>query len=396
MPIWTSKEALRFEGSTSGLERYLEDIKLICEDRQKNEDDQLIKWGIYYTDEKSANTWTTVRDGLPKPPTWKAFKEAIQEIYPEAQLDCHHTIAALRAITNKHAAKVVSTKTGLAEYHHEFSGTANYLMSKHCMMSCEASIMYMSTFPASVRPNITAQLTIKCPDVHPDNGYNLKDMMNAAQFIISSQPAIDLLATTTPLQPSVPVPVPQPPMAAYVMPAATPYVPDPPSSYTAQPYQQQLQYDGCTFCGASDHAIAACTVKAKYACLGKIKIVNGHVQLLDGNSPFFEPYRSHSRFIQAQINRWILENPQQAPQYQQNPLIYYPPHIPPRPMLPNRRKDPWLCPSPNSWSPCLTKCLRPHRPQKGRTRTHLPTSSDCQLMTLQCCNTFSNTCSAFQ
>ena len=180
-------------------------------------------------------------------------------------------------------------------------------MSKHRMMSREASIMYMSTFPVSIRPNITTRLTIKCPDVCPDDGYNLKDMMNAAQFIISSKPAIDLLAATTPLQLSVPAPALQPPMAAYVMPAAaTPYVPDLPSSYAAQPYQQQLQYDGCMFCGASDHTIAACAVKAKYARLGKIKIVNGHVQLLDGNSPFVEPYRSHGRFIQAWIDRWIF------------------------------------------------------------------------------------------
>ena len=127
-------------------------------------------------------------------------------------------------------------------------------------------------FPVSVRPDITTQLMIKCPDVRPDDGYNLKDMMNAMQFVISSKPAIDLLAPTTPLQPSMPAPVPQPPMAAYVTPAAaTPYVPDLPSSYAAQPYQQRLQYDGCTFCGASDHAIAACAIKAEYACLGKIK-----------------------------------------------------------------------------------------------------------------------------
>ena len=203
---------------------------------------------------------------------------------------------------------------GLTEYHCEFSGTANYLVSKHRMTSRKASIMYMSVFPVSVRPDITTQLTIKCPDVRPDDGYNLKDMMNAAQFVISSKPAIDLLAATTPLQPSVPAPAPQPPMAAYVTPAAvTPYVPDLPLSYAAQPYQQRPQYDGCTFCGASDHAIAACTVKAKYAHLGKIKIVNSCIQLLDGNSPFFEPYRSHGRFIQARIDRWILENPQQAP-----------------------------------------------------------------------------------
>ena len=61
----------------------------------------------------------------------------------------------------------------LAEYFCEFSSTANYLVSKHCMTKREAS---MSTFPKEFRANITTRLTVKCPDVRPDDGYNLKDM----------------------------------------------------------------------------------------------------------------------------------------------------------------------------------------------------------------------------
>ena len=70
----------------------------------------------------------------------------------------------------------------LAEYFCEFSSTANYLVSKHCMTKREAS---MSTFPKEFRANITTRLTVKCPDVCPDDGYNLKDMDSTAQFVIS-------------------------------------------------------------------------------------------------------------------------------------------------------------------------------------------------------------------
>ena len=55
MPIRTSKEAPRFQGSASGLERYIEDIELLCADRQKSVDAELIRWAIYYTDEKSSD-----------------------------------------------------------------------------------------------------------------------------------------------------------------------------------------------------------------------------------------------------------------------------------------------------------------------------------------------------
>ena len=183
MPIRTSKEAPRFQGSASGLERYIEDIELLCADRQKSGDAELIRWAIYYTDEKSSDTWVATRDALESPKTWEDFKKAIQDIYPEAQPDRRHTISALRAITDRFQAQGVNSEMVLAEYFREFSSTANYLVSKHRMTKCEASILFISSFPKEFRADITTQLTIKCPDVCPDDGYNLKDMDSAAQFV---------------------------------------------------------------------------------------------------------------------------------------------------------------------------------------------------------------------
>jgi hypothetical protein len=105
----------------------------------------------------------------------------------------------------------------LAKYFHEFSSTANYLVSKHCMTKHEASILFISAFPREFRADITTRLTIKCPDVRPDNGYDLKDMDSAAQFVISSRPAIALLAATM-----LPTPTPPPPIPV------TTYTPTPP------------------------------------------------------------------------------------------------------------------------------------------------------------------------
>ncbi len=187
MPIRTSKEAPRFQGVASSLQRYLEDIEMICEDRQRSGAAELIKWAIYYTDEKSSETWTATKDALTEPNTWEDFKKAITEIYPEAQPDRRHTIAALRAITDRYSAQAIMSETSLAEYHREFSATAQYLISKHRMTRREASILYMSAFASGIRPDITTRLTIKCPDVRPDDGYDLKEMNSAAQFVISSR-----------------------------------------------------------------------------------------------------------------------------------------------------------------------------------------------------------------
>ena len=107
----------------------------------------------------------------------------------------------------------VTSETALAEYHREFSGTAQYLIGKHCMTRCKASIMYMSTFPLELQPDITTWLMIKHPDVHPDDSYDLKDMNSAVQFIISLRSAIALLAATMPQPPTPPTPAPPFPLS---------------------------------------------------------------------------------------------------------------------------------------------------------------------------------------
>ena len=116
MPIRTSKEAPCFQGAASGLERYIEDIELLCADCQKSGDAELIRWAIYYTDKKSSDTCATTCDALENPKTWEDFKKAIQDIYPEAQPDRQHTISALHAITDRFQAQGVNSETVLAKY----------------------------------------------------------------------------------------------------------------------------------------------------------------------------------------------------------------------------------------------------------------------------------------
>jgi len=298
MPIRTSKEAPRFQGAASGLERYLEDIEMTCEDRERSGDAELVKWAIYYTDEKSSETWTATRDALAEPKAWDDFKKAIREIYPEAQPDRRHTIAALRTITDRYSSQTITSETTLAEYHREFSGTAQYLITKHRMTGREASIMYMSAFASDIRPDITTRLTIKCPDVRPDDGYDLKEMNSAAQFVISSRPAIALLAATTP-----PTPAPAPAPVAPSYPTAAP------TAQAAETFAQRL-FNGCVFCGDSEHRTPWCRVRDEYVRQGKIRLVDGRIQLLNGEEPNMDKYRMHGRWFKERVDKWLQDNPQ--------------------------------------------------------------------------------------
>ncbi|KAF8672530.1 hypothetical protein AX14_005552 [Amanita brunnescens Koide BX004] len=256
---------------------------MICQDREQSGDKELIKWAIYYTNKKSADTWTATREALTKN-TWDAFKKAIGEIYPEAQPNCHHTIATLHAITEQYVAKRVNTESILAEYHREFAPIAAYLIKMHHITRHEANVLYISTFPTEYHPDITTQLTIKCPDVRPNDGYDLKEMNSAAQFIITSWPAIALLAATmphtAPIAPPLPAPVPTP------VPTPAPVAPAPPTVYATHPRPPP---NFCIFCGSADHTSpAACPLHAEYVQQGKLVMVQGRAQLPNGGDLFTE------------------------------------------------------------------------------------------------------------
>ena len=86
MPIRTSKEVPRFQGAASRLEHYIEDIELLCADRQKSGDAELIRWAIYYTNEKSSDTWVATRDALESPKTWEDFQNLFKISTPRLSL----------------------------------------------------------------------------------------------------------------------------------------------------------------------------------------------------------------------------------------------------------------------------------------------------------------------
>ena len=82
MPLRTSQDAPRFCGDANDLSRYIAEVESLCQTRQHAADAELIKWACYYTDKKSWDTWTAIRDALASPASWLDFKAAIHDMYP--------------------------------------------------------------------------------------------------------------------------------------------------------------------------------------------------------------------------------------------------------------------------------------------------------------------------
>lgn len=277
MPIRSSKEAPRFDGVATNLDRYLDDVELVCLNRDRSA--EIVKWAVYYTDEKSSGLWKTTRDSLADNTSWEAFKTAITKLYPEAKPENRHTIAALQSISSTFQAKQTMTGPALGEFHREFSETAGFLVSKSKMTRREAGLMFISSFPTEYRPDITTRLTVKHPDVRPDEGYELADIFNAAEFVISSRPVIALMAATMP-------------------PKSAPISATPPPRSDGQRYERPW-YD-CTFCWANGHSLRYCPTLEDYIRSNKCqRNSERRIQLPDG-SELIGPGKN----MKEKIDRW--------------------------------------------------------------------------------------------
>ena len=86
MPLRTSPDAPHFCGNANSLSHYLAEVEDLCQSRQRTTGPELIKYAVYYTDEKSWNIWDSAREVLTDPASWEDFKNAMHDLYPSYEV----------------------------------------------------------------------------------------------------------------------------------------------------------------------------------------------------------------------------------------------------------------------------------------------------------------------
>ena len=184
-------------------------------------------------------------------------------------------------------------------FYHSFSIYTQYLISKHCLSTREQDVHFFRTLPDSLKDSVIQRLSIKFPDILPDNSYDLKDMYEASLFALNSDSsASEASSESRALSPLFPPVVPKikvtdqntvsgltqamsnlthilttnAPSPAPSCPCS-PRTPSSPQSSLYAPggtYQNIPQrspphgMDGCMFCSAEDHFIRKCSVTGGY------------------------------------------------------------------------------------------------------------------------------------
>jgi hypothetical protein len=188
MPISRSRDAPKFMDDPRGFNEFFDNVKELA-DRAKLNDDEKITWAIRYAGEES-ESWENVpcraKDRVP-PPTYDEFKEEVRQRYPHLVNNRRYSIVDLQKLMDRTQSFRQMSQDDLGTYYRRFISISDYLIAQDRLSSRESSNYYLKGFPQPVRVLMKQRLAILQPTVHPQDGYKLEHVHEAASFAIDSQ-----------------------------------------------------------------------------------------------------------------------------------------------------------------------------------------------------------------
>ena len=186
MPMANSRDAPRFASDPSGFDSFFEDVEELAQ-RSNLSDADKIKWAIRYA-RSEGDSWKHVEclSSAQNPPAYDLFKSQVLQCYPHISATRRYTRRQLDDLVTETSTYRDMTRDDFGDYYRRFLTYTTYLISKTRLTDRERNNLYLAGLPQPVRSRVLQRLAIKQPDVQPDDGYEFKDLHEAALFIFNS------------------------------------------------------------------------------------------------------------------------------------------------------------------------------------------------------------------
>ena len=318
MPMANSRDAPRFSSDPSGFDSFFEDVEELAT-RASLSDADKIKWAIRYA-RTEGDSWKHVECLLDpaNPPTYALFKTQVLQCYPHISATRRYTSGDLLQLVNQTRGYRDMTRDDFGDYYRRFLTYTNYLISKGRYTERERNVAYLRGLPQPFRSRILQRLSVKQVDVQPDDGYQFKDIHEAALFVFNSGSGGEAL-DEEPVVPKV-EPKDQGSVGELIQAvselarvfSANVNVSRPRSPRPSEPYPApggaiqnappRTQNQGCMFCSADGHYVRECTIASQYIQQKKvIRNEEGKLTLPDGN---YLPHYIRGRNMRERIDNY--------------------------------------------------------------------------------------------
>jgi Aspartyl protease len=288
-------------------------------------DQDKIQRTIYYQDADTAELWEGVLPATAALRTnynWQNFKDDIWAMYPGSELKRMYTVGDLERFVFDTATKGVFTRVELGSFYREFKRMADSLMSENRLTTHDRNRLYLVGFGDITHRWIEHRLSIKLPDHHPDDVYDMTDVHDAATWILSHTES-RLQAPSSPstvpgrAPPSTRLSIPDPPKVKAEESELTKVLQNMQAALEklTQAVEKPAPRSGqpsraCSFCGDANHFLKNCTVLSDYVNEGKCsRSQEGRVKLASSREI---PMSSSGKTLWERIDNYIKANPESS------------------------------------------------------------------------------------
>jgi hypothetical protein len=274
-----------------------------------------------YVDFAVERVWRTFPEYADNTASFDDFKKAILVHYPDAEGDFVYSGVDLETLIKAQVAAGIHTTDELQAFHLEFITITTWLIEKELMGEIEQRRDYIRAFAPPLLGSIKARLRMLFLKHHPNKPHKVKDVYEAARYVLQDEGTLPQSSYTVPLAPVVvpkaeassSMPVKAETFAA-VMGDFSRTIADAlhqanRSRVTGTTPPGAMQRNtNCNFCGG-EHFIRECQVVDEYITAGKVRRnFEGKVVLSSGA---FVPREIPGTLLSERVNEWHRRNPNQ-------------------------------------------------------------------------------------
>jgi hypothetical protein len=179
--------------------RFFEELEYLFTRASLEQESEKKKHVLRYVDFEVEQIWKTFPEYSDPAKTYLEFKAAILVHYPDASGDYVYSLRDMDLLIGERQRIGISNTADLADYHLKFLSITTWLIEKQQLGTLEQQRGYLRAFQPRLLGAINNRLQMKHPDRHPNIPHTIKDVYEAARFILQS-------ATTAPQNYFAPAP----------------------------------------------------------------------------------------------------------------------------------------------------------------------------------------------
>ena len=166
--------------------RFFEELEYLFARAALESETDKKKHVLRYVEFDVEQIWKTFPEFSDVTKSYDAFKAAILVHYPDASGDYVYSLRDMDLLIGERQRLGISTTTELSEYHLKFISITSWLIEKKQLGTLEQERGYLRAFQPRLLASINNRLQMKFPDNHPNIPHTVKEVYEAARFILQS------------------------------------------------------------------------------------------------------------------------------------------------------------------------------------------------------------------